>query len=766
MVLSCSLAHLATAQIRGTIREAAGGGSIAGATVTSGRHGTETDRRGRFALPEAKTGDTVEVRHIGYEIQTAVIGNADMDIRLALVAENIREVVVVGLTEQAREVKNIKENIMPVTVLTGREIENRASDLNELIAKQTGVQIRQTGGLGSEARISVRGLEGNRVKIYVDGTPLNTPDGSLGINDIPVELIERIEIYKGSVPAWLGGDGLGSAVNVVIKHVDVSYIDASVSYQSHNTVGTGLILKKSLDQHGTEAGLAVFSRSSDNDYVMELPTQPGKVVRRDHDGFRSLMMGGVLRSERLWFDKLEIEGVYMGQKKEMQGIQRNIQHARTEGETRVLSLIAEKHLFGDKLFVKYGTMAGDIETKFTDTSSFSYDWDGHRSASIYGQGEEGIGPNLSRNKSREWRQDLNLNYELSGVFTLNLNNSLRHARFDPIDDTANAHAGRNLYNYPGRLSNSITGLTLETRLREDRWLFSTALKHYHADVAGHNTNIHIYTNPPRVENRTDKIGWNAGLRYRFTPALMAKASYENAVRLPLNSELFGDGALITPTISLRSERADNFTAGIIFDRRNADGQRLQVEGNAFYMLVADMIQLAGAGSVTQGYVNYAKVDITGADAEVRYDISRHFYGSANITWQKLRDVNRYIPGTNQVPSPTYGMQVPNVPELFANILLEYGTDGILAENSRTRFMYEGSFTKKYSYGFEMSIYDDFAIPGHVAHNLILEQSFRDKRYVITVEAHNITDERIINNWRMPLPGRTFRVKIRAYLKSP
>jgi len=761
--LLCAAGHIALAQVGGTVRDAASGRPVAGATVASSTDSTQTDDSGRFRLARTAVGDTVHVRYIGYESHAGVIGSAKMDIRLVPAQGRIGEVRVIGLTESQREVRKIRESVMPVTVLTGKEIENRASDLNEILTKQVGVQVRRTGGLGSEARISVRGLEGNRVKVYIDEAPLNTPDGSLGINDIPVEMIERIEIYKGTVPAYLGGDGLGSAVNVVLKHVDVSYIDASASYQSHNTVTSELILKKSFDRQGTEAGIAVHSRSSDNDYEMELPTQPGTFVRRDHDGYRSLMVGGVLRTGRLWFDKLEAEGVYMAQKKEMQGIQRNIQHARTEGDTHVLSFLAEKRLHGGRTFLKYGTVWAELGNRFIDTSSYSYDWAGNRTASIYGRGEEGIGPNLSDNKTQEWRQSLNLNHELSPMFTLNLNSELRRARFRPHDEVGNRHAGRNLYNYPGSLFGSTTGLTLETRLREDRWLLSAALKHYHEKVTGHNTNIYLSTEPPEVQSTTNRIGWNAGVRYRLRPALMAKASYENALRLPLNNELFGDGAFITPAIALRPERADNFTAGIIYDRTDDQDRRLQLEANAFYMFVDDMIQLAGA--VTRGYVNYAKVDIMGADAEVRYDVSRHVYASANLTWQRLRDAQRYIPGTDGVPSPTYGLQVPYVPELFANAMLEYSLDGLLGPpSSQTRLMYEGSFVKKYSYGFAMSIYDDFSIPGHLAHNIILEQSFRNKRYVLTAEAHNITGEHILNNWRMPLPGRTFRIKLRCVLK--
>lgn len=63
-------------------------------------------------------------------------------------------------------------------------------------------------------------MEGNRVQIYMDGYPLNTPDGNFSINDIPLQFIDRIEIYKGIVPPEFGGDGLGSAVNVVTIDTD------------------------------------------------------------------------------------------------------------------------------------------------------------------------------------------------------------------------------------------------------------------------------------------------------------------------------------------------------------------------------------------------------------------------------------------------------------------------------------------------------------------------------------------------------------------
>lgn len=670
------------------------------------------------------------------------------------------------MNEEQMAARKVRNNVMPVTVLTAKQIENRASNLNELLARQTGVQIRQTGGLGSEAKISVRGLEGRRVQVFLDGNPLNTPDGSLGINDLPLQIIERIEIYKGTIPAWLGGDGLGSAVNIIIKHREVSYIDATAAYQSFNTLNTGLILKKTFDKPGIEAGAGIFTNSSDNNYIMESPFQPGLKIKRDHDHFRSVLAGASIRFHKLWFDEVEIEGAYVDIQKQYQGVQRNIQHIESHGKTGVAVFsLKKKNLLNNRLAFKYNAALANINIKFIDTSSYSYDWEGKRSPSIYGKGELGIGPNLSTTVQQEFRHLANINYELNDIFTLNLNNTLRQGKFDPDDPVGNAFAGKNLFNYPGRLFNAITGFTLESRLKEERLLFSAAIKHYYNKVSGYNTNIYLQAPPEKVNNITSTIGYNAGLRYNFNEAWMAKASYERAIRLPQNAELFGDGALITPAILLKPEKAHNYTAGVIYDRTNPRDNRLQVEANVFYMRVNDMIQLAGSGGLTTGYVNYANVDIAGADAEIKLDITRNIYVSGNITWQRLRDINQYLPGTQKVENPTYLLQIPNVPELFGNWNIEYHKDDLIARRTKTRLIYEGSYTKQYSYSFNISRYDEFFLPSYVSHNLAIEQSFQKDRYTITGEVHNISNAIIINNWNMPLPGRTFRIKARYLLLS-
>lgn len=739
--------------------------------IQESNKGTVTDAKGLFTIGNLKAGTyQLGFSIIGYATVTRTVELKDVPVYLDIIVKpqtgQLSGVTVLGATAEQAEAKKVRNNVMPVTILSGKDIENRASNLNELLTRQTGVQIRRTGGLGSEARISVRGLEGKRVQVFIDGNPLNTPDGSLGINDLPLQIIERIEIYKGTIPAWLGGDGLGSAVNVVLRHRDYSYVDASISHQSYNTLTAGLILKKTFNKAGIEAGIGVFPTSSDNDYVMKSPFQDGLEMKRDHDRFKSLLSGASVRFHKLWFDEVEVEAGYIKSDKEVQGVQTNIQHIENKGETKVLILsLKKKNLLQNRLAFKFNAVLANINVRFIDTSSYNYDWYGNKNPSVYGKGELGRGPNLANTIQKEFRHLANVNYQLNDLFTLNLNNTLRAGKFDPHDELGNQYAGRNLYNYPGKLFNSITGLTLETHLMDERLLLSSALKHYYNRVDGYNTNIYLQGEAEKVNNTVNTIGYNTGVRYNFTSVLMAKASYERAVRLPLSAELFGDGALITPAILLKPETANNFTAGVIYDKTNASRRRLQLDGNAFYMTVDDMIQLAGAGGLTTGYVNYAHVDIVGADAEVKADITSDLYFTGNITWQRLRDMNKFLPGTQQVDNPTYKRQIPNVPELFANWNIEYHKEGLIGKGTKTRLIYEGSYNKRYSYSFNVSRYDRFFIPSYVGHNFAIEQSFQNNRYTVTGEVQNFTDENITNNWNMPLPGRTFRIKVRYLLIS-
>ncbi len=728
--------------------------------------GSITDGNGDFVLDiGSRKRPTLVFSAVGFNPKLVQIGDETfLNIVLEKADNQLNEILVRGLTAEEADAREVRMNVNPVTVITAREIENRASNLNELLSRQAGVQIRQSGGAGSSSTISVRGLEGKRVQVYLDGNPLNTPDGSFGINDLPLQIIERVEIYKGTVPAELGGDGLGSAVNVIIKHRDYSYIDANIAVQSFGTVNGGLIIKKSMEKRGIEAGVGAFLNQSQNNYLMQSPFQPDLKIRRDHDFYRNVLLGGGITFHKLWFDEVEFEGAYVDYFRELQGIQRNIQEIETTSKLRVIVNNLEKSEFLlNNLGFRSHTVMGSINATLIDTSSYAYNWDGTRIPSLIGRGELGVGPNDLQTRQFEFRNRTNLKYIFNPKLSLNLNNSYRRGFFKPKDDLANEYAGGNVYNWPADLSNNVLGLTLEAKSPGGRFMGAVSMKHYTSRVNGYNTNIYLRDEPETINASYSKLGYNLGIRYNLGKDFIFKTSHERALRLPNNQELFGDGLLITPSLSLRPEVAYNYTLGLVLDKfQYPSGNRFQIEWNAFLMNVSDLIQLGGNG-LTTGYVNYAKARITGADIEVKKDITAYLFGSINATWQRVTDINRIVPGTDGVPNPTYGLVIPNIPLIFGNWNLEFHKRKLLGGHSKTRMIYEGSYTKEFNFGFAISQFDNLQIPSFLTHNLIWEQAFKDDRWIITGEVRNLTNALVLNNWNQPLPGRSFRLKLRYLL---
>ena len=62
--------------------------------------------------------------------------------------------------------------------------------------RASGVKIREEGGVGSDFDLSINGLSGNSVRYFIDGIPLDSKGSYVTLANLPVNLIDRVEIYK------------------------------------------------------------------------------------------------------------------------------------------------------------------------------------------------------------------------------------------------------------------------------------------------------------------------------------------------------------------------------------------------------------------------------------------------------------------------------------------------------------------------------------------------------------------------------------------
>ena len=206
-----------------------------------------------------------------------------------------------GVTVQGKSIERQLRSLgLPISVISLRQIQGTASSVEDILTRTAGITLRQTGGVGSSSRLSVRGLEGKRIGIYIDEQPIGELSEAISLNDIPLDMIERIEVYKGIVPNKMGGNSMGGAVNIVLKEYPAKYLDASYEIGSFRTHRLNSVLKFHNKATGLTFGIGGGLITSANNYWMTLPQRQGIRVQRDHDQFRKILAGGSITADNKW----------------------------------------------------------------------------------------------------------------------------------------------------------------------------------------------------------------------------------------------------------------------------------------------------------------------------------------------------------------------------------------------------------------------------------------------------------------------------------
>jgi outer membrane receptor protein involved in Fe transport len=91
-------------------------------------------------------------------------------------------------------------------------------NISQFSATVAGVATKESGGVGSFETISIRGVAGSRVGVFIDGIPYNSAmGGAVDLSRFSMSDFEGIEIYKGITPARFGGNSLGGVINLISK---------------------------------------------------------------------------------------------------------------------------------------------------------------------------------------------------------------------------------------------------------------------------------------------------------------------------------------------------------------------------------------------------------------------------------------------------------------------------------------------------------------------------------------------------------------------
>ena len=471
------------------------------------------------------------------------------------------------------------------------------------------------------------------------------------------------------------------------------------------------------------------------------------------------MLKGKIAFSKLWFDEMSTEFGYYNRFNEMQGVLKNIRYAENKSGMFMLeNKLIKSGMLNNSLDFESHFSLSHTTNNFVDTARVNHDFEGNIYPSPNGQGETGDVPHNSNDKGLEINERINFDYRLSANHNLNLNTLINYARRQPNDDMASRHAGFVIGGFPSKKTGVVSGLTWEAKLLDRKLTNMLSVKYFHLHSEIEDlTSYEMIEAPKKKSNTTSQIGWIEAMKYEPFRGFHLKASYQRAIRLPNSQELFGDGIITFPAAGLKPEKSHNFNLGFLIDKNNVLGlSRLQFEVNGFYMQVSDMIKLMKQ-HMAAGYVNAERVHIKGIETELKLDISPTVYAYGNLTYQDVRDVLEYLPGT-QAPNPTKGLRLPNIPYLFANFGAEYHSDQLL-KNWYVKAFWDGKFTEEFFYFWELTELQKRRIPRSFVNDIGLLLTYKN-RYSIALECHNLMNKEVWDQYRQPLAGRTFHLKFR------
>lgn len=759
------------ASVEGRISDTKGN-PVAGITIhfEDTNIGSFSDEDGAFEITDIEPGTYVLiVSGIGYqafrqEITVANSERIELEIRLNDDVIGLDQITVQAQGESAE----IERASFTVNSIQTKEIQNTTADVQKVLNESSGIRIRESGGLGSSYELSLNGLSGRQIRIFVDGIPVDQLGSGYNLNNLSVNLVDRVDVYKGVVPIELGADALGGAINIVTDRHTSSFLDASYSAGSFNT-HRGALSGRHRWENGFTAGVSGYYNYSDNNYQMNDMTVSVDGVSKEmditrfHDAYKSRRIAANLGFTNVkWADELMAQFSYAGIDQDIQnGVYGTPVGEATEEEENLSYTVRYRktNLLNDKLDLDLFGLYNTVTSTSVDTSSNRYNWNGD----IIRTENNSLGELVREKTIFEFDQSqylfrLNAAYALSESIQLSVNEL-----YSDISRKGENRLNTNNdepFRSPNTLKKSVTGISLDSNFLDDRLEVVAAVKFYHFDML--TKNAVEYTQGEfeieDIETSSQNLGYALSARFYLLPDLFFKTSFERGFRLPQPREIFGDGLRILANPDLKPESSYNFNVGLSHSYSSSSGIFSNTV-NVFQRDVNDYIFHQQEG-VFSSYKNVLNVLVRGVEWDGSYNYQDRFSISGNLTWQRVLNNEKYIPGTN-TESRVYSDQMPNTPYLFSNLRTSYTFQDLIPE-SHVSVFYSMNFVHEFYLNYSsISIKSTKnVIPHQFLNHTGITFSTPDSRYNLSLEARNIFNTEAYDSFKLQKPGRSLYIKVR------
>ncbi|WP_079715293.1 TonB-dependent receptor [Parapedobacter luteus] len=770
-----------TLQFTGTVQDE-GGQALAGASVHIGEEVAPqiTNQSGTFSFSGLTSGSyTLRVTHVGYleYTQAITLERQKTDIAVRLVAQStmLEDVTVTGKTET----QQAREQAIRAVVVDTRAIAEQPTTLAELMNRSPGIRIRQSGGLGNIVDVSINGFQGNSVQYFRDGIPLEYLGGGYGINNVPINLLERAEVYKGVVPVSLGGDALGGAVNLVTRRHVGTMLDISYEAASFNTHIANIAAYHSNASNRWFVGVDGFYNYSDNNYkadvevINESANPTPATVSLFHNGYRHYFLeayAGI--SNRAWADELKISLARYDIDRESQhpALMTNPYGALMVYNQGWVPSLRYKKNIGGKLALDQFVSYSILNRSRVDTVGGTFDWFGNFTP------HGGIGESPRRSLSDIDFDNIisrtNAAYDISETHRLEANVVFNHNRRVGEDPYGMRFNGTDIdiLSRAAIYAKTIAGITWESKWLDGRLTNQLVGKFFHFRTRGING---FMANATDLDHYTSSANSNWGIgnamKYTMGDRHLLRASFELTNRLPRENELFGDNDTRAPNFDLEPERSFNANLGYRYQTPT-----LALEVTGFYRKTSGMILLIPVQPPFAQYQNLDSIRGYGFDIDISYRIGQYLRLNGNATWQD----NRMVDVGEGTHKWIEGTRLRNTPYFFSNVGLAGTFPSLIWQDDRLKPYIHWNFIREFYLnhiprdqepGGFLGLFGKAGVP---VTNVVPNQHLLNAGFTyflpaqpisVGVEIKNLADAKLYDYYKIQRPGRSFHVKINYHL---
>ncbi len=264
--------------------------------------GITTDASGHYFLRNLPTGNfRLEASMIGYKTFTREVTirpNSTLEIDFELEEENVSLDAVVISANRNETTRRMAPSLVSVLNMQTLNVTN-SKTLSDGLKFQPGLRVENNCQNCGTTQVRINGMEGSYSQILIDSRPMvGALSGVYGLEQIPANMIERIEVVRGGGSALFGANAIGGTINIITREPirntgefahTLSGIHDSGALENNTTFNASLV------NDSRNAGIMVYGQhrlrdgvDMDEDGFTELPLLKNRSL-----GFRSFLKTGV-----------------------------------------------------------------------------------------------------------------------------------------------------------------------------------------------------------------------------------------------------------------------------------------------------------------------------------------------------------------------------------------------------------------------------------------------------------------------------------------